>query len=420
MSNGISILAVGPLGFLGGQARGITLRGAKEDAESAEGFGVLSVCCGFWAVPRVGGILGMLMLLLMVNFGWGGGVCAGVGLAFAAACWVPRACGQQVAAVTAVQPLMAAAGLGQERDYCTLAGQVVTPNGGGLAGASVAVTGPLETKREVVADSQGHFAMVGLPPGTFTVTVSLDGFTSLTGSVRLAPEANTATARFTLYPAVSDSVTVTASTHDIAESEMHLAEQQRVAGIFPNFYVSYVWRAVPLTSGEKFRLALKNAADPGNLLLVGTVAGVQQATNSFPGYGQGWKGYGRRYGADLGNLVSGTFMGGAILPSIFRQDPRYFYKGTGGVSSRFWYAVSRTVVTRGDNGRPEPNYSTLLGDMSSGAISNLYYAPEDRRGGKATIANGLLGIAGDAMNDVFQEFVLKKLTTKSKRNSVQP
>jgi hypothetical protein len=274
--------------------------------------------------------------------------------------------------------------------------------------------------REATADADGRFVIADLPPGIFILTVSRDGFTPISGSVELTPQANTASAAFVLRPAVSDSIDVSASAKDIAEAQIHLQEEQRLAGILPNFFVSYIWRATPLTSGQKFRLALKSAADPGNLLLVGTVAGEQQATNSFPGYSQGWKGYGRRYGADLGNLVSGTFMGGAILPSVFRQDPRYFYKGTGTVSSRFWYAVSRTVVTRGDNGRPEPNYSTVLGDMSAGAISNLYYAREDRQGAKVTIANGLLGIAGDAMNNIFQEFVLKKLTTKSKRNSVEP
>ena len=310
--------------------------------------------------------------------------------------------------------------LGQERAYCTLNGRVTTPNGEALPGATIHIGEPLLTPREAIADAGGNFVIASLPPGTFTATVSLDGFTPVTGSVRLAPEANTATATFALHPEVTDSVDVVASNKDIADAEVHLAEQQRVAGIIPNFFVSYVWRAVPLTSGMKFRLAFKNAADPGNLLLVGTVAGVQQATDSFPGYSQGWKGYGRRYGADLGNLVSGTFMGGAILPSIFHQDPRYFYRGTGPVKSRFWYAVTRTVITRGDNGHPEFNYSTVLGDMSAGAISNLYYAPEDRQSGKATIANGLLGIAGDAMNNVFQEFVLKKLTTNSKRNTVRP
>lgn len=312
------------------------------------------------------------------------------------------------------------AGPEQTRAYCTLNGRITTPDGDPLPGATVQISTPRLPPREISTDADGRFVLANLPPGSFQVTVSHEGFTPVTGSVRLAPEANTADATFTLHPAASDAVEVTASTRDIAEAQIHMAEQQRLAGIVPNFFVSYIWRATPLTSGQKFRLAVKNAADPGNLLLVGTVAGVQQATNSFPGYSQGWKGYGRRYGADLGNLVSGTFIGGAILPSVFRQDPRYFYKGTGSVSSRFWYAVSRTVVTRGDNGRPQPNYSSVLGDLSAGAVSNLYYAPEDRTGAKVTLVNGLLGIGGDAMNNVFQEFVLKKLTSNHKRNSVQP
>lgn len=313
-----------------------------------------------------------------------------------------------------------AAGPEQARAYCTLSGRITTPDGDPLPGTMVQLSAPRFVPRQISTDTDGTFVIANLPPGMFTVTVSREGFLPVTGPVQLTPEANTAEASFTLHPALDDSIEVTASERDIAEAQVHMAEQQRVGGIVPNFFVSYIWRAVPLTSGQKFRLALKNAADPGNLLLVGTVAGVQQATNSFPGYSQGWKGYGRRYGADLGNLVSGTFIGGAILPSIFRQDPRYFYKGTGSVSSRFWYAVSRTVVTRGDNGRSQPNYSTVLGDLSAGAVSNLYYAPEDRTGAKVTLVNGLLGIGGDAMNNVFQEFVLKRVTSNHKRNSVQP
>ncbi len=346
-------------------------------------------------------------------------VSACLGLALATTGRIPAAIAQQ-RPVTTVQPEIRSAVLGQERTYCTLTGSVSTSDGQPLPAAIVTISGAPAIQRETTADSDGHFVLANLPPGTFTVTVSLDGFRPVTGTVRLAPEANTATATFKLHPMTTDSVDVVASNKDIADAEVHLAEQQRLAGILPNFYVSYVWRAVPLTSGQKFGLAFKNAADPGNLLLVGTLAAVQQATDAFPGYSQGWKGYGRRYGANLGNLVSGTFMGGAVLPSLFRQDPRYFYKGTGTVRSRFWYAVTRTVVTRGDNGHPGFNYSTVLGDLSAGAISNLYYAPEDRQSGKATLGNGLLGIAGDAMNDVFQEFILKKLTTNSKRNTVRP
>jgi hypothetical protein len=333
---------------------------------------------------------------------------------------LPAVHGQQLAAI---EPVLADLGSAQtdqqNRTYCSLNGRITTPEGDPLEGATVHLTAPLLPPRDAVADANGHFVVADLPPGRFTVLVSRDGFAPVTGTVDLAPEANTATVAFALRPSASDSVTVSASNRDVAEAQLKMAEQQRLAGILPNFFVSYVYHAVPLTSGQKFRLAFKNATDPGNLLLVGTVAGVQQATNSFPGYSQGWKGYGRRYGADLGNLVSGTFLGGAIYPSLFRQDPRYFYRGRGPVGKRFWYAVSRTVITRGDNGRHQFNYSTVLGDMSAGAISNLYYAPEDRKGAKVTVVNGLLGIAGDAMNNVFQEFVLRKLTTNSKRNSTK-
>jgi hypothetical protein len=332
---------------------------------------------------------------------------------------------QQWSAIAPVHPIVlasdvAAVEAGQQNvSYCSLNGRVTSPEGDPLPGAKVQLSAALVPTREAESDADGHFAIVDLPPGTFTVKVSRDGFTAISGSVKLAPEANTATATFTLHPTASDSVSVTASAKDIAQAQLEMAEQQRVAGILPNFFVSYMYRAVPLTSRQKFRLAFKNASDPGNLLLVGVVAGVQQADNAFPGYGQGAKGYGRRYGADLGNLVSGTFLGGANYPSLFHQDPRYFYRGTGTFRKRFLYAVTRTVVTRGDNGRHQFNYSTVLGDMSAGALSNLYYAPEDRRGAKVTVVNGLLGIAGDAMNNVFQEFVLKKLTTNSKRNTIK-
>lgn len=339
-------------------------------------------------------------------------------LALLATCIVSRIGAQQPLPRLQLQPDLTAADPPQLRTYCSLAGRVTTADGQPLPGSAVELTGPILSPRQAETDTDGRFVLAGLTPGTFTVTVSHDGFTPVSGSVRLAPEANTASATFALRPSVTDSVDVSASGKDVAQAQVHLAEQQRVAGILPNFYVSYIWHATPLTSGQKFGLAFRSAADPGNLLLVGTVAGVQQAANAFPGYGQGWKGYGRRYGADLGNLVSGTFMGSAVLPSLFHQDPRYFYKGSGTTSSRFWYAVSRTIVTRGDNGHPQPNYSTILGDISAGAISNLYYAPEDRRNAKVTLTNGLLGIAGDAMNNVFQEFVLKNLTVHSKRNSL--
>ena len=94
-------------------------------------------------------------------------------------------------------------------------------------------------------------------------------------------------------------------------------------GVIPNFYVSYTPNAVPLTTRLKFRLAWKSIIDPFTFGITGAIAGIEQANNTFSGYGQGAQGYAKRYGAAYADLVSGTLLGGAILPSLFKQDPRY-------------------------------------------------------------------------------------------------
>ena len=292
-------------------------------------------------------------------------------------------------------------------------------NGGGapIAGAHIALSpaNHAEAQGETTSDDTGHFRFLGVSPGAFTVLVTVQGFNSANASGELQPGQSYQLPPITLTIATVD-VTVEAvtSTKELALEEMHAEEAQRLFAVFPNFFVSYNWNAPALTARQKFSLATHNVADPGNLLLVGTIAGFQQAQNAFPGYSQGAKGYGRRYGADLGNLVAGTYMGGAVLPALFHQDPRYFYKGTGTRRSRFLYAISTAVICRGDNGHRQPAFASVLGDLSAGAISNLYYDASDRQGAALTVENGLLAIAGDAMNNVFQEFVLRKLTKEGK------
>jgi hypothetical protein len=104
-------------------------------------------------------------------------------------------------------------------------------------------------------------------------------------------------------------------------------------------------------------------------------------------------------------------LGGAVLPVLFHQDPRYFYKGTGTVWQRTRYALSTAVIARGDNGKWQPAYAGLLGDFGSGAISNLYYPASNRNGAGLTIENGFLAVAGDAVGNLLQEFVLRKMST---------
>jgi hypothetical protein len=185
-----------------------------------------------------------------------------------------------------------------------------------------------------------------------------------------------------------------------------------VLGVLPNFYVSYIPNAAPLTPKQKFKLATMTVIDPFTFVFVGGAAGVQQAQDHFRGYGQGAEGYGKRFGAGYADTVSGTFIGGAILPALLKQDPRYFYKGTGSKALRFLYAIANAVICKGDNRHWQPNYSNMLGSLAAGGISNIYYPAQDRNGVGLTFENAALGIGGSAVSNLFQEFVIRKLTPK--------
>jgi hypothetical protein len=212
---------------------------------------------------------------------------------------------------------------------------------------------------------------------------------------------------------VATSVTetrVTPATEDVAQDEIKVEEHQRVFGVLPNFYVSYVANAAPLTTGQKFQLAWKTSIDPVSFAINGVVAGVEQAQDNFGGYGQGAKGYAERYGAAYGNFVISTYIGSAILPSILKQDPRYFYKGTGTKRSRILSALAQYVICKGDNGHWQANYSGLIGGLAASGISNIYYAPRDRDGVGFTFENALIGIGTTAVTNLLQEFVIRKWT----------
>src|SRR6202044_2472443 len=98
---------------------------------------------------------------------------------------------------------------------------------------------------------------------------------------------------------------------EIAEQQIHLEEHQRLAGIVPNFFVSYTWKAAPLTTKQKFELSWKTTIDPVNILITGATAGIEQAQNHFELYKQGVEGYSKRFGANYADLAIGTFFGGA-------------------------------------------------------------------------------------------------------------
>jgi hypothetical protein len=209
-----------------------------------------------------------------------------------------------------------------------------------------------------------------------------------------------------------------ATKHQRAEEELKQQEHQRIMGVIPNFNTSYVQNAAPLTPSQKFRLALRSATDPVAFLTAGFVAGIEQARDTFPDYGQGGEGYAKRFGAAYVDSFNGGMLGNALFPALLHQDPRYFRKGTGPFSHRLFYAIASTVRTRNDNGRWAPNYSNLLGNLAAGGISNLYY-PESDRGFVLTVQRALTVSAEGALGSIFVEFwpdISAKLFGKNKPN----
>jgi hypothetical protein len=131
----------------------------------------------------------------------------------------------------------------------------------------------------------------------------------------------------------------------------------------------------PLTAKGKFKVVALGTFDPVQYPWWGLLAAISQAQNSEPAFGQGWAAYGKRYGTTAGDSMVENFMVGAVFPSILHQDPRFYQSSKGGVGHRTWYAVTRIVVTRGDSGKPQFNFSEVFGAGLAAAVSTYTYHP---------------------------------------------
>ena len=279
-----------------------------------------------------------------------------------------------------------------------------------------------EPARAEATDSDGAFSFAGLPAGSYRLTFSSEGFTSRTVTVQLGAGQIYDTHEIVLQmagAATEVKVSAESPTVELAHEQLHIEEQQRVLGVIPNYYVTYEHNAAPLDARQKYQLAWRSSIDPVTFLLSGIFAGVEQTNDEFSGYGQGAEGYAKRFGANYTDGFVGTMIGGAMLPSLFRQDPRYFYKGTGTVRARTLYALANAVICKGDNGRWQFNYSGVLGSLAAGGISNLYYPASNRSGVALTFENAGLDTVENAVDDLFEEFVLKKFTPKAKSGAGQ-
>ena len=300
----------------------------------------------------------------------------------------------------------------------SIGGTVQDVNGGVVPGALVTLKCPPPcTNTSTTASDLGGFEFRNLALDvSYQITVAAAGLKDWTSTVIvLKPDKGIVSLneiRLELAD-VADSVTVYSSQEQIAAEQVHIEEQQRVLGIIPNFYVVYdSQNTVPLSARLKFKLAMRVSMDPVTVAGIGLLAGMQQAGNSL-NFPQGAKGYGQRFGADAADGFSDILIGGAVLPSLLHQDPRYYYKGTGTISSRLEHALSSPFIGRGDNGRPQVNFSSMGGDLASSALSNLYY-PESNRGAGKVFGDFAISSGERLLSAVLQEFVLNRLTPRSK------
>jgi hypothetical protein len=201
--------------------------------------------------------------------------------------------------------------------------------------------------------------------------------------------------------------------HKEAEAELQRQLHQRMAGVVPNFNAVLSGTAVPLSPGQKMRAAFRSAIDPYQFGLAVITSAYGQATDSHSsydsarminvGYSQGMVGYAQRYGANFVDQFDGTIIGNGLFPVILHQDARYYRMGTGSFAKRAFYSIGTTVRCKGDNGKWQPNYSNVLGNVAAGGISNLYY-PAAERGFALTMEQALTVTAEGSVGALLIEF----------------
>ncbi len=188
-----------------------------------------------------------------------------------------------------------------------------------------------------------------------------------------------------------------------SKDELEAEKKQRLLGIMPAFNTVNSGKAQPLRPSQKFDLWFHSATDPFPFGLAAINAGIEQGQNTYPEYGGGFGGYAKRFGAAYADNVDGNFWGNAVLPSLLHQDPRYFRLGQGSAKHRLGYALLSTVRCKGDNGKWQPSYSNIGGNLIGGAISNLYYPAADRGVGQ-TLESGFTVTAEGALGSIAFEF----------------
>jgi hypothetical protein len=295
-----------------------------------------------------------------------------------------------------------------------ISGTISDTGGDELQGAHVVLIGPVG-QRSLDSGADGQFTFSGLPPGSYRIKITGTNVSPFESPVIVLQPGET---HFMPNVVLALTAGVTAVHVDasqdtqvqIAEAEVHIEESQRVLGVIPNFYSAYDWNTPALNARQKFALAFRSEIDPITFVGAAAVAGAEEYQKMYPGYGTGFSGFGKRFGAQYANDMGSRMIGSAVLPSLFHQDPRYFYKGSGSTRSRAFYAIKSAFICRGDNGRDEFDFSHILGDFAAGGLANIYY-PEPNEGVGLIATNALIEIGGMAGTNLLREFVLPGFTT---------
>ncbi|MGA7156223.1 MAG: carboxypeptidase-like regulatory domain-containing protein [Acidobacteriaceae bacterium] len=295
-------------------------------------------------------------------------------------------------------------------------GSVTDRDGDLVPDAKVVLKSGAEAQeRTAICDSGGRFHFSGVAAGAYEITATAKGLAGgkMSGVMEAGAVVDAPAIRLGGATASAE-VTVTPETeHQIAQQEVRTEEKQRVLAIVPNYFVTYDRNPAPLSSKQKFSLGVHAALDPTHFVFAAAVAGYEQEENIFPGFGTGPAAYGKRTGALLATTTTSEMLRGSVFPSLFHEDPRYIYDGEGTTGSRVKYALESAVICRKDDGRNGIYWASILGGLTAGAISNLYYAPSDRHGAGLTFESGALSIAGVAFGHLMQEFLFRRFTTHS-------
>jgi len=304
--------------------------------------------------------------------------------------------------------------LSKQPESGNLVGTVTDVNGNPVPDATVVLETPESSdRRALVTPESGFFEFTDVKPATpYEIHISAKDFADWTSpTVAIDPgEFKIVTGIELRIETERTSVEVRYDPVEVATEQFKSEERQRIFGIIPNFYVSYESDPAPLSAKMKFQLALKVSTDPITVAGVAFYSGIQQAGDT-PNYGQGAQGYGKRFGANAAGGFSNIMIGGAILPSLLHQDPRYFYQGTGTTQSRIRHALLNPFVCRGDNGTWQPNYSSMGGNLASSAISDAYY-PKSNRGVGMVFTNFAVDTGELMVSSFLQEFVFSKFTRR--------